>query len=343
MANIFPAQEKLVPSFTEPDLIINYAQASGAFAVLEGGRPRVKIGSQDLAVFINTLDLRTNVALGQSPANWLPSATLQAGYVSTATYLLRTRAIWDHHDIAAAAAYAVALPNAQDLACRQGIFQAMRNGLLYGFNPAQGEGLINTPNATSVTLPPDPYGHTNWSTYDNGAMLLFWLNQIVSLKTRMFQSGANMRGNKIVVISPQREFLYFAEAGIVQVTAFQRPGAGTATVGGAAKVVTAESGDTFDWYFDDTLIGQGAGGNDLLILTIPELEVPDIEGAINTNVFGELNPKLTAVNLLYSDMPAPMKIPTPTPDGAITEVQEIRCTSGWCVRAEGLSLINGPY
>ena len=339
MANIFPTQVKVTPSFTEPELILTYAQASGAFAALAGGKPRVKIGSEDMVVYVNRLDLRTNVVTGQSPGNLLPSADLVAGYYETPTYLVRTRAIWDHHDIARAGEWNVALPAAQDLAMRQGVFLQMRTGLLYGFNPANGEGLLNTSGATAVTLPPDSYGNDTASTYDNGQMALFWLNQMVALKSRMYQSGGDINNN-IVVISPQRIFLQFAYANIVQVTSYQRPGAGTATTGEVVKVVAGESGDTFDWYFDDTLENQlAAGANDAILLTMPEIEQPDIPG-INTNIFPTLQPNMKATNLQYADMAAPMKIPTPTPDGAIVELQELRITSGWCIRPQAISIVS---
>jgi hypothetical protein len=341
MASFFPTLVKASPSFTEPEMIVTYAQASGAFAVLPEGKPRVKIGSEDMVVYIHTLDLRSNAAVSQSPANSLPSATLVGDYAQTATYLVRNRAIWDHHDIARAAGYNVSLPAAQDLAMQQGHFQAARTGLIYGFNPANGEGLLNTPGATLVTLPPDSFGNTNALTYDNGQMAQFWLGQNIALKSRMFQSGGNIK-NKIVVISPQRIFLAFAEANIVQVTSYQRPGAGTSTVGEVIKGVMAESGDSFEWYFDDTLIGQASGGNDAAILTMPEIEQPDIPG-INTNIFPSLRPNMKAVNLMYADMAAPMKIPTPTPDGGITEIQEWRITSGWNVRSQGITIVSIPY
>lgn len=341
MANIFPSAAKVTPSFTEPDLIVTYAQASGAFALLEGGKPRVKIGSEDMVVYVNRLDLRTEAAVGQSPSNLLPSATLTANYYQTPTYLIRVRAIWDHHDMARAAEWSVGLPAAQDLAMRQGIFQQMRTGLVFGFNPANGEGLLNTAGATAVTLPADQFGNTRVSTYDNGAMALFFLNQIVVLKSRMFQSGGNIK-NKIVVVSPQRVFLQLAYANVVQVTSYQRPGAGTSTTGEVIKEVAGVSGDEFEWFFDDTLIGQGSGGSDAVLLTMPEIEAPDIPG-INTNTFGsDMQPQMKAVNLMYADMAAPMKIPTPTPDGAITEIQELRVTSGWCIRPQGITILSMP-
>lgn len=341
MGNIFPTAAKIIPSFTEPELILTFAQASGAFYALSGGKPRVKIGSEDMAVYVNTLDLRTEVVAGQSPSNLLPSASLAVDYYSTPTYLYRVRAIWDHHDMARAATWNVSLPAAQDLGMRQGIFQQMRNALLYGFSPANGEGLLNTVGATKTTLPPDSYGNTQTSTYDNGQMALYWLGQIVTLKARMYQSGGNIK-NKIVVISPQRVFLQLAEANIVQVTSYQRPGAGTATTGEVIKVVAAESGDTFEWYFDDTLISQGTNGYDAVLMTMPEIEVPKIPG-INTNMFATLQPNMLSTNLMYLDMPAPMKIPTPTPDGAITEIQEIRGTSGWNIRPQAITIVSMPY
>ena len=341
MGNYFPAQAKVTPSFSEPDLIITYAQPSGAFAALQGGKPRVKIGSEDLYVYINALDLRTDTQASQSSFNQLPSATLVSSYYSTPTYLVRTRSIYDHHDTAAAAQYNISLPNAQDLASRQGIFQQMRTALLYGFNPGNGEGLLNTVGATQVSLPPDSNGNDAVTTYDNGEMSLFLLNQIVLLKSGMFQSGANI-SNRIVIVSPQRVGLQLGYANIVQVVQYQRPGAGTATTAEVVNATARENGDTVEWYYDDTLIGKGAGGSDAVIMTIPEIDQPDIAG-INTNVFASVNPNMKAVNVQYADMAAPMKIPTPTPDGAITEVQELRISSGWGIRPQGLFILNMPY
>jgi hypothetical protein len=341
MPVIFPSQAKITPSFSEPEFIVTQSQPSGAFAALPGGRPRVKIGSEDMAVYVHRLDLRTDVVAGQSPSNLLPSATLVVGYDTTPTYLIRTRAQWDHHDIARGGEWNLSVPSALDLAAFQGIFQQERSALLYGFNPGNGEGLLNTSGATTVALPPDSFGNTTVRTYDNGQMALFILNEIVALKSGMFQSGGTIR-NKIVIVSPQREFLAFATSGIVQVTSYQRPGAGTSTIAEVIKGTLTESGDSFEWYFDDTLIGQ-ASGNDAVLLTMPEIEVPDLPN-INTNVFGsDITPQMAAVNLMYADMAAPMKIPTPIPDGAITQIYELRITSGWGIRPQGIYILSMPY
>jgi hypothetical protein len=235
----------------------------------------------------------------------------------------------------------VSLPAAQDLASRQGIYQQMRTALLYGYQPANNEGLLNAVGATAVTLPSDQYGNTTASSYDNGDMSLWLLSQIVNIKSGMFQSGAQIT-NRVRFIGPQRILLNWQLANIVQVTAYQRPGAGTSTTGAVVAAVAAEAGDEVEYYFDDTLQGKGSGGADMVILTIPEIEQPDIPG-INTNVFGDIQPATKAVNAMYTDMPAPMKIPTPIPDGAITEVQELRLSSGWNLRGQGLYLLSIPH
>ncbi len=341
MANQFPARARILPHFAEPDFIVQYSQASGAFEALEGGKTRVRLSPGDLYVYINGLKVRTEQVSGQSAGNLLPSASIIAEQYSTATYLIRSRAIYDRHDMEAAGNYAVSLPTAQDFAMEQGIYQQMRSGLLYGFNAANGEGLLNTTGAVAVNLPPDSSGNTTVPTYDNGEMALFLLNQMTNLQIGMYQSGFNLN-DRIVIVSPQREFLYLANAAIIDVVSYQRPGAGTSTVGQAIAEVAGSQGNRVEWFFDDTLIGKGSGGNDAVIMTIPELVTP--KGTpYNTNQFGELSPQLKAINLMYSDLPAPLKIPTPVEDGALSILQEIRVTAGWCVRPQGLYIISMPY
>ncbi len=342
MAAIFPSQTKVHPSFSEPELIVQYFQASGAFATLYEGKPRVRLGAEDLYVYVNKLDIRTQSIGAQFASEFLPSATLQAEYLQTATYLLRSRAIYDRHDIASAAAYAVGLPMAQELAMRQAIFNQQRSMLLYGYNAANNEGLLNAQGITQTTLPPDSLGNTTVQTYQNGDMALFFLQQIVELKTAMYQSGATIK-NRIVVLSPQQEFLQFQYGNIVEVVNYQRPGGGTSTVAEVLKTVAQEAGDVIEWYYDDTLIGQGAGGTDAVVMIIPEIERPTIPG-INTNIFGtDMEPSTTAVSVMYQDVAAPIKIASPIPDGAVTEMLEMRSTSGWVWRPEGVRVISMPY
>ena len=241
----------------------------------------------------------------------------------------------------AAARYNVSLSNAIELGGRQAIIQQLRSMYLYGYNAANNEGLLNTQGATAITLPADSLGNTTFSQYNPNDMYQLILGLIVSLKSRMYQSGAAI-ANKIRILSPQREFLALEYSSIVQVTSYQRPGGGTMTVGQAIQKIAEEAGDEIEWGFDDTLIGKGSGGTDMVIITVPEIEVPTMEG-LNTNIFGKLQPSTEAVNTQYCDVAAPYKIVTPIADGGFTQVLKMRATAGWNWRPQGITLLSVPY
>jgi hypothetical protein len=341
MAYLFPAMAKITPSFSEPELIVQYAQASGFMQTMEKGKLRIRMGQDDLAVYVNSLNIQTESVASQFGSNWLPSVSLQAEFEQALTYVLRNRNNYDDSMERAAARYNVSLPNALELGQRQGIYQQLRSMYWYGYNASNNEGLLNTQGATAVTLPADTGGNTSVTSYNPNDMYQFLLQQIVLMKSRMYQSGAQI-ANRIVFASPQREFLQFQYSSIVQVTSYQRPGGGTNTVAGAVQKIAEEAGDTIEWVYDDTLIGKGAGGTDMVVITIPEIEVPTMEDP-NTNIFGKLQPSTKAVNVQYADVAAPIKVVTPIPDGGLTQMLEMRATAGWCWRPQGVTLVSMPY
>lgn len=334
-----PAFVQIQPSFFVPEILLPYQQVSGAFDLLAERNPSVKLGEGDLAVYIKALDIRTKTAAGNSNYNALPSIAITANQISTPTYLIRHRVDYDHHDTNAAGHWGVGLPEAYRLGTLQAFFQQMRNSLLYGFNPLNGEGLMNTVGATTTTLPADSLGNTTISTYDNGQMAFYILTLINGLLTRTLQTGQKPRINFLM---PQRVFNTWFISGIVQLTQFQRVGAGVATTGETIKIVLANAGFDAEFTVDDTLIGKGAGGTDAIIITIPELKKPTANG-INTNKFAEVAPGLNACNLQFCDMAAPREIISPIAGGGTDVLSELRITSGWNVRPEALTILSAGY
>ena len=339
MANISTSWVQVNPSYVHPEILLQYQQASGAFSCLAGEDPQVRLNDGDLYAYIKKFDVRTKVAAGQAAGNSLPSVAIVANMVSTPTYLLRTRAEYDHHDTAAMARWGASIADAQRLGMRQGIFQQMRNALLYGMNPAQGEGLLNANGATAVTLPADTNAHSTVVTYDNGQMAQFLLGQIAALKSRTMQLGIPHR---VVILGPQRVLSTWEYQGIVQTTSFQREGAGTAAVGAVVQLQAGFSGDTVEFMYDDTLIGKGAGGRDAIVVTIPEVKKP-VGAKINTNEFAKIAPGMEANNIMFVDMAAPREIQTPLAGGAVDIVSELRCTSGWSPRPEAITICSMTY
>ena len=339
MPTISPAYIQVHPNYTFPELILPYSQASGAFEALPGGDPLVRLADGDLLAYIRRIDIRTKVAAGQSAYNELPSIDLALSMISTPTYLPRVRAEYDHHDTAAAGRWGFSIVEAQRLGMRQGHFQLARNALLYGFNPANGEGLLNANGATAINLPPDSNGNQTVVTYDNGQMAFFLIAQLQAIKTRTNQLGI---GRRFTYLGPQRVLGQFEYQNIVQLVQYQRIGAGSQTTAGVVKDIAMMNGDEIVWAYDDTLIGQGAGGTDAILLVMPEVEKP--QGSdINTNEFAKLAPGLDACTLMVTDMAAPREIPTPLPGGAIDVLSEWRISSGWGVRPEAITIISMKY
>jgi hypothetical protein len=334
---IAPARAIVHPSFVEPGLIVTTSQPSGFADAFAGGGPLNKIGSVDKWIYINRLDLRTQVVAQQAAANLLPSCTIALDYIQTATYRAQSRCEYDDIDMAEAGSWNVGLPEAYRLAMRQGIFQYMRTAALFGVNASNAEGLLNTPGALFVNLPPDSYGDTTILTYDSGQLALFFLLQIQNMITRMYQAGVP---NRIVILAPARILLQMQMTNIVQVTSYQRVGAGTATTAQIIVEMAKQFGYTVEFAFDDTLQGAGAASADAVIMTVPEAVIASTPG-INTNVFAGMQPNLEANTLQYVDVSAPVEISTPIVTG-IDVTSRMRMSSGWCIRSQAITVISIP-
>ena len=324
----------------EPEFILQYSQASGYLDLLADQQPRVRIAEDDLVVYIKQLNLRTRVAAGQAAYNELPGVDIAASMLSTPTYLFRTASIYDHHDVAAGARWGFSTPEAYREGMRQANFQYSRDAVLFGLNPQNGEGLANAPNATAINLPPDSYGNTTSQAYDNGQMSFFLANQVIlPMKTRTVQLGI---GRRFAIVGPQRTLGTF-EYNIVQLVQAQRDGAGTMSTRETLESIIMKNGDTLSWGYDDTLIGAGYNGADLVIVTMPEVQTPRGR-KLSTNSFAEgMSPANQTCVTQYCDMAAPREIVSPGAYGATNVVTEWRLTSGWAPRSEAVSLVSMPY
>jgi hypothetical protein len=300
---------------------------------------RVQIGPIDKLIYANTLDVRTQVAMNQATHNALPGASLTGGIIQTATYMIQQRNEYSDWDVAEAGEYNVALPMAYRYGQRQAAFQAIRNMGLYGLNASNNEGLLNTPGATTVNLPPDSFGNTTLRTYDAG-QLAIWINGVIQAGlSRMYLMGTPVR---IVILAPQRLTGTMQLQNIIQLTNYQRPGAGTATTAQTVTTINKEFGYTVEWVFDDTLIGQGGGSTtDAMLVCFPELNIPTVPG-INTNEFAQVAPNISANILQYADVIAPVEVITPIP-GALDVTSSMRASCGWVIRPQAITIADIPY
>lgn len=341
MSAFAPAITTVSPSMMLPEIIMQYSMASGAFDILPGSAPTVKIGSSDLVVYQKYLRATTQAHVGQSLPGQLPSASITGGYDQMMTYRISTRSQYSYLDTDAASRWGYSLIDGMRLANRQGHAQQMRNMLLYGVKASNNEGITNSPSATTLNLGSDSQGNDSYTTWDAGEMAKFILGLIADQKTKMMILGQPLT---TVILCPQRFMKALEWTGVVELTSYQRPGAGTQTIGGMVKTIAGDaSGDGVIFSQDDTLIGKGAGGTDLIIVTNPELVVPEARQDLNTNIFATLTPNQQAVNVMFCDMAAPTEIPSPMPDGGLTTLYTMRSTPGWNFRPEGVTLLSAKY
>ncbi len=143
----------------------------------------------------------------------------------------------------------------------------------------------------------------------------------------MYRGGVPTR---FVILGPQRVLLQMELQNIVQVTSYQRPGAGTATSAQVITKVSEEFGYEIEWAFDDTVL-----------LVVPEISVPTMP-KINTNEFATLGPNLKANTLQYADVIAPVEVVTPIVEG-VDVTSTMRVSPGWCVRSQAITVASIPY
>ena len=339
MATLGTSWAQVHPSRIEPGVLMQVTQASQYQRLLADAAPRIMLDPEDLYIYMKTLSMRGTAQVGQTAGNLLPGVTLIPGYISTPTYRVRAHAEWDHHDAANMSRWGVNIAEGYRKGNRQTIFQTLRSMALFGVNAANGEGFVNS-GATAVTLPPDTSGNTTVLTYDNGQLAFFMLQQLLNMKIRTFQLG---KPHRFVFLGPQRILGQMETVDIVQLTSYQRIGAGSATTAELIKSVAKETqGDVIEFCYDDTLQGQGAGGSDLVILQMPEVDEPN-GSEWNTNEFAMLQPNLAGCSFQYADMAAPLEITVPLALGAVDTLYEIRASCGWLVREETATLISIPF
>lgn len=130
---------------------------------------------------------------------------------------------------------------------------------------------------------------------------------------------------------------------IVQPISYQHLGGGTDTVGGMVKEVLRGTNVQVSWVYDDTLTDVGADGTNMVVVTIPKVEVSMVNSTVNANEFTRLTPLLAANALIFIDMAAPRGTPTPIAGDAIDVLSETRSITGWTVRPEAIAVLSMAY
>ena len=88
-----------------------------------------------------------------------------------------------------------------------------------------------------------------------------------------------------------------------------------------------DNGDQIICAYDDTLIGQGSGSSDAVLIVMPEVEKPKM-GPLNTIVFATLGPGNPTCTTMYADMAAPREIISPLAGGVAINLRFFATDAG---------------
>ena len=289
---------------------------------------------------MNRMGIKTKSAISQDSQNDILDSDIMLSQIQCPIYLVQNRAIYNRHEIAATSSYNLSLPELIRCTQFQSNFNQMRDALLYGIQPEYGEGIINSPGIAQTVIPADQNGNIGLTEQDAGHVVTFLLETIAEITARTNQSG---KTNIFTILGPQRCLKKLETSRIVQLTSYQRPGGGTRTVKGKAKDILEENGDKIFWTYDDTLMNKGTNGADIIIVSMPELNLSNIlNNRINTNYFAE-NGNIESIkdcSAMYTDTVAP-QIFTTNLAGTTTHSQaEMKITPGWVLRPEAFTIIN---
>ncbi|MXV44329.1 DUF2184 domain-containing protein [Saccharibacter sp. 17.LH.SD] len=347
MALIAPTRMTVNPSYTDPRFLINYALRSGFMHLFPRQELDVRLTERDQAVYVPVLDLRTIAQAAQSGYNELPSVSLSLDYITTPTYEQKIRVVYSREDLNAAANWNMSLTDAYSNAMRQGHFQLLRDAALFGFNPQNGEGLLNSSSGTvRELLPADSNGKSTVDDYDAG-QLFQSINRIITGQlNRCNLLGITGRYNdggpavKVTCLAPQR-VLGTLVSKIVELTSYQRVGSGSASIVQAVIDVMKAANVEVIFAADDELRGRGTNGTDVMLFTIPELPNMAAQGKIDTNVFAdEFGQANLSCNGLFADRSIPTEITGPVGAEATDVVTFMRSTSGWALRGEATTILS---
>ncbi|MXV43470.1 DUF2184 domain-containing protein [Saccharibacter sp. 17.LH.SD] len=347
MALIAPTRMTVNPSFTDPRFLINYALRSGFMYLFPRQELDVRLTERDQAVYVPVLDLRTIAQGSQTGYNELPTVSLNLDYITTPTYEQKIRVVYSREDLNAAANWNMSLTDAYSKAMRQGHFQLLRDAALFGFNPQNGEGLINSSSGTvRENLPADSNGKATVDDYDPNQLFQALNRVITGILNRCNLLGVTGRYNdggaavKVTCLTPQR-VLGTLVSKVVELTGYQRPGAGSASILEAVRGVMNAANVDVTFAPDDELRGRGANGTDIMLFTIPELPNMAAQGAIDTNVFAdEFGQANLNCNGLFADRAIPAEITGPVGAEATDVVTFMRTTSGWALRGEATTILS---
>ena len=219
---------------------------------------------------------------------------------------------------------------------RMGIAQRDHYGALFGFDPAQTQGLVKQ--GTTASFPADTDSHTTISSYNPDELMAFMAGQARTAMNNTYGMA------KPVIFMSSVRVVNWIKSVMINLTQYQMPGAGVDSIGGAYSRVVGEwlGVGKIEFIADDLLKAAGTNSTDVMLFIAPGLSEQDA-----------VNPQYSQYQL--DDLPINMMNTFKDEAGGIIESRNpvidrvtkvyltLQTTPGAVTRADAVRVIEAAY
>jgi hypothetical protein len=328
---------RVVPHSIIPGVVAPISQDVDYLKAFAGVTKYGDLGSDYL--YLPTLDkVHTPTTVGQQWRGGVDSAQFSTSQLAWQYYTIQSRMEYTDQQAAKLAKMlpGIGIDSLLDKLCRQGINQRRHYGAIFGFDPAQTQGLVKQ--GITESLPADSDSHTTISTYNADELLAFLASQ-----AREAMNNSYGMAKPVVFMSSVRLVNYIKTV-MVNLTSYQMPGAGVDSIGGAYSRIVGEwlGVGKVEFIGDDLLKEAGTAGDDLIILVAPGLTEQDLtKPEFSQYLLGDLPANM--MNTFIDNAGGLVKTVNPIMNRVSSADYSLQTTPGAVIRQAAVRVIEADF
>ena len=261
---------RVVPHSLIPGAVFPVNQNADYVKMFAGITKYGDLGSDYL--YLPTFEkIHTPTTIGQQWRGGVDTAQFANGQLAWQYYTIQARFEYTDQQAAKLSKLvpSIGIDNFLDKLCQQGVNQRRHYGALFGFDPAQTQGLVKQ--GTTATFPADSDANTTISAYNPDELMAFMAGQARTAMNNTYGMA------KPVIFASSVRVVNYIRSTMINLMQYQMPGAGVDSVGGAYSRVVGEwlGVGKIEFIADDLLKAAGTNSTDIMLFIAPGLAEQD--------------------------------------------------------------------
>lgn len=329
--------QRVVPHSIIPGVVAPVNQNADYIKAFAGITKYGDLGSDYL--YLTTLDkIDTPTTIGQQWRGGVDTAQFSNNQLAWQYYTIQARMEYTDQQAAKLGKIlpGIGIDQLLDKLCRQGINQRDHYGALFGFDPAQTQGLVKQ--GTTATFPADSDAHTTISSYNPDELMAFMATQ-----ARTAMNNTYGMAKPVIFMSSVRTVNWIKSV-MLNLTQYQMPGAGVDSIGGAYSRVVGEwlGVGKIEFIADDLLKGAGTNSSDLMLFVAPGLTEQDaVKPEYSQYLLGDL--PMNMMNTFKDEAGGLIISRNPVINRVTSADYSLQTTPGAVIRADAVRVIEALY